>query len=151
MSCFWQHLRLITMDWQRGTKRKSIATKSESEDDPGSTSTAPSKPVSKSKAPMNAELGRMTSTSTAPPKSSKSKEPIKVELGRTPSTSAAKVKGGVILSDEEEDTRRIPRRKSRVLPKVVSDIDSEAENEARALMDIDEGTSADTVISYRLP
>ena len=137
------------MDQQRGTKRKSIATKSESEDDAGSTSTVPSKPASKSNAPIKAELGRMASTSIAKP-ASKSKAPIKAELGRTSSTSAAKVKGRVVLSDEEEDACRIPRRKSRVSTKMASDIDSDAENEARALMDIDEGTSADTVMSYGL-
>jgi hypothetical protein len=136
------------MVWQRGTKRKSIATKTESEDDTGSTSTVPSKPVSKSKAPIKPELGRTSSTSTVPPKlPSKSKVPVKAELRRTPSTSAAKVRGGVILSDEEEEgARRILRRKSRVLTKVASDVDSDAENEARALMDIDDGKSADTVM-----
>lgn len=93
----------------------------------------------------------MASTSTVPPKpASKSKALVKAELGRISSTSGAKVKGGVILSDEEEEDARIPRRKSRVLTKVASDIDSDAENDARALMDIDEGTSADTVMPYGL-
>jgi hypothetical protein len=139
------------MDQQRGTKRKSIATKSESEDDAGSTSTVPSKFASKSKAPIKAELGRMTSTSMAPKPASKSKAPVKAELGRTSSTSAAKVKGRVVLSEEEEeDACRIPHRKNRVSTKMASDIDSDAENEARALMDIDEGTSADKIMSYGL-
>lgn len=71
------------------------------------------------------------------------------ELGRTSSTFGIKVKGAVILSDEEADARLVSRRKgkSRVLTRVASDVESEAENEARALMDIDDGRSANIVMS----
>jgi hypothetical protein len=106
----------------------------------------PSKPISKSKAPIKAELGRAPSTSNV------SSKPAAKSIGRTSSTSGVKVRGAVILSDEEADVPLVSRRKGkgRVLTKVVSDIDSEAENEARALMDIDDGTSANIVMSYVL-
>ncbi|KAF8623052.1 hypothetical protein AX15_006558 [Amanita polypyramis BW_CC] len=103
----------------RGTKRKSIAhsTKSESEDDTDLTSTVLSKPVSRLKAPTKAKLDKTASTSAKP---------------------ARKVMNSVIASDEDVDLPRIPRRKSRLSNKAVSDVDSEAEKGARALMDIDD-------------
>jgi len=110
----------------------------------------PLKPISKSKVPIKAELGRAPSTSNVSSKpASKSKA---AEFGRTSSTSGVKVKGAVILSDEEADEPLVSRRKSksRVLTKVASDVDSEAENEARALMDIDDGTSANIAMSHVL-
>ena len=82
----------------------------------------PSKAISKSKAPTKAELEKIASTSAKP---------------------TVKVKKGVIVSDEEDDAPRILRRKSKLPSKAASDVDSEAEKAARALMDIDDGKLVD--------
>ncbi|EPQ52583.1 hypothetical protein GLOTRDRAFT_131815 [Gloeophyllum trabeum ATCC 11539] len=66
-------------------------------------------------------------------------------VSRPPTESAGKVKvkKGVLLSDDEDDTPRLSKSKGKGKAKAsVAEMDSEAEKSLKAMMDIDDGLSA---------
>ncbi|KAF8637672.1 hypothetical protein AX17_002738 [Amanita inopinata Kibby_2008] len=107
----------------RGTKRKSTADtlNSNSEDDTGLKADSERELVTLSKRSANNKSLDFGKRDLAPV--------TELEI---------RIKNGVILSDGEEEVPRVPRRKVKTLGSTMRDADTEGENAARALMDIDD-------------